>query len=360
MKYVPSPVGNPMRRAVLALVCAECRVPPFWIRTGIDIWWPGNIRVGRSSLNENVFLNGYGGITIGDHCLIARGACFFSGGHTFDRADILIVEQPLARAPIVVEDDVYFGLNCIILGGIHIGRGAIIGAGSVVTDSVPSGAIVAGVPARVIRFRDGYIQHPKTLLQTFRDHLFAPLRLTVLSDEMCEAIGVTSVNAERIAYVLPFVRGRLLDVGCGRNFLVAQYDGGGVGVDVFDWRKGALIVEDTSRLPFRTAAFDTVTILAALNHIVNREAVLREVHRVLKDDGQLVLTMIPPGLSAIGHKLLWWHGEDWARGMSKGEVYGFDTATLTALVSAQGFMLERHNRFLYRLNNLYVFRKATA
>lgn len=156
VKYLPSPVGDPIRRAVLALVCAECRVPPFWIRTGIDIWWPGNIRVGRSSLNENVFLNGYGGITIGDHCLIARGACFFSGGHTFDRPDILIVEQPLARAPIVVEDDVYFGLNCIILGGIHIGRGAIIGAGSVVTDSVPSGAIVAGVPARVIRFRDGY------------------------------------------------------------------------------------------------------------------------------------------------------------------------------------------------------------
>jgi len=156
VKYLPTPLGDPLRRVVLGAALAECRLPLFWIRAGIDVWWPTGIRIGRSCLNENVFLNGYGGITIGDHCLIGRGAAFFSGGHTFDRADRLILDQPLQKAPIVVGDDVYFGLNAVVLGGVTIGTGAVVGAGAVVVDDVPSGAIVAGVPARLVRYRDGY------------------------------------------------------------------------------------------------------------------------------------------------------------------------------------------------------------
>jgi len=177
---------------------------------------------------------------------------------------------------------------------------------------------------------------------------------------MCDRLGVTSVNAERIDYALGFVRGRLLDVGCGRNQLVRRYPRFGVGVDVFDWSTGALILNDTSKLPFVAASFDTVAVLAALNHIPNRSEVLRDIHRVLRDDGRLVMTMIPPGLSAIGHRLLWWHGEDWARGMSEGEVYGFTTEQMIDLAAAAGFVLVQHRRFVYKLNHLYVFRKTVA
>ena len=155
VKYLPTPFGDPLRKVVLLLSLRQCGVPTFWIRTGIDIWWPGRIRIGRTALNENLFFNGHGGITIGDHCLMGRGASFFAGGHTFDRAELLIVEQPLSTAPIVVGDDVYFGLNCIVLGGVTIGHGAVVGAGAVVTSDVPASAIAVGVPARVVGSRLG-------------------------------------------------------------------------------------------------------------------------------------------------------------------------------------------------------------
>ena len=54
-------------------------------------------------------------------------------------------------APIIVESNVFIGMNCIILKGVTIGCGSVVGAGSVVTDNVPPGMIAAGNPARVIK-----------------------------------------------------------------------------------------------------------------------------------------------------------------------------------------------------------------
>lgn len=54
-------------------------------------------------------------------------------------------------APIMIEDDVFIGMNCLVLKGVTIGRGSVIGAGSVVANDVPAGVIVAGNPARLVR-----------------------------------------------------------------------------------------------------------------------------------------------------------------------------------------------------------------
>lgn len=59
-----------------------------------------------------------------------------------------------ASAPVVIEDDVFIGVGCLVLKGVCLGRGAVVGAGSVVTRDVPPGAIVAGNPARVVGRRD--------------------------------------------------------------------------------------------------------------------------------------------------------------------------------------------------------------
>lgn len=56
-------------------------------------------------------------------------------------------------APIVIEDDVFIGMRCLIMKGVTIGRGSIIGAGSVVTKDIPEGVVAAGVPCKVIRKR---------------------------------------------------------------------------------------------------------------------------------------------------------------------------------------------------------------
>jgi SAM-dependent methyltransferase len=198
---------------------------------------------------------------------------------------------------------------------------------------------------------------PKTLTQKVFDFLYAPLRLTVLPDGAVARLGLSSSKVERLRAVTPLLQGRLLDIGCGDNELVRRY-GQGVGVDVYDWGGGALILTDCSRLPFPDLSFETITILAAINHIPNREEVLKEVHRLLTEDGRLLITMINPIISYIGHRFLWWWSEDKERGMDPGEVYGFWNKDMIALVAKAGFHLISHKRFVYGLNNLFVFRKA--
>lgn len=62
-------------------------------------------------------------------------------------------QEGISKGDIIVEDDVWIGFRSIILSGVHIGKGSVIAAGSVVTKDVPPYAIVGGVPAKVIKYR---------------------------------------------------------------------------------------------------------------------------------------------------------------------------------------------------------------
>lgn len=86
-------------------------------------------------------------LQIGDDCLIASGCKFIDHDHG-SQVGSPMNTQPGIDSPIVLENDVWLGVNVIVLKGVTIGQGAIVGAGAVVTKSIPTLEIWAGVPAR--------------------------------------------------------------------------------------------------------------------------------------------------------------------------------------------------------------------
>lgn len=103
-------------------------------------------------------------VWIGSHVQFARGVYVRSSNHRFDERTRPIMDQGHVSKrvsfegtdyAIVIEDDAWIGANAVIVSGAHVGRGAVIGAGSVVTGVIPPYAIAAGVPARVIGERKG-------------------------------------------------------------------------------------------------------------------------------------------------------------------------------------------------------------
>lgn len=91
-------------------------------------------------------------ISLGDNSGI--GVNIYTSNHCTDRTDIPMWKQGFTRAnPVVIGDDVWIGARVTILPGVHIGKGSVIGAGSVVTKDVPEYSVVGGNPARVLKSR---------------------------------------------------------------------------------------------------------------------------------------------------------------------------------------------------------------
>jgi acetyltransferase-like isoleucine patch superfamily enzyme len=95
-----------------------------------------------------------GGVEIGARVMVGPHVTFASGNHDFRQLDDpMRFAVAVSRGPIVVGDDAWIGAGVCILDGIRVGRGAVVGAGAVVTKDVPDFAIAVGVPARVIGSR---------------------------------------------------------------------------------------------------------------------------------------------------------------------------------------------------------------
>lgn len=191
------------------------------------------------------------------------------------------------------------------------------------------------------------------------NQVLLPLKLVIPQPLIARIPFLTTNYDTRMGVALQAVKGRLLDIGCGTNRLVRAYrqrGGEGTGVDVYGWDGVDLVVEDTSKLPFADASFDTITFIACINHIPNRDDVLKEARRLLAPDGRVVLTNLTPRLSRLWHAWAFWDKDQHERGMVEGEVYGFTHRELMALMTRAGFRLESRQPFSWGLNTLYVFR----
>jgi len=95
-----------------------------------------------------------GPIKIGDNVMMGPEVIILTISHKYDRLDVPMLEQGHnSPEPVSIGDDVWIGTRAIILPGISIGKGAIIGAASIVTKDVPEYAVVCGNPAKVIKYR---------------------------------------------------------------------------------------------------------------------------------------------------------------------------------------------------------------
>lgn len=93
-------------------------------------------------------------VTIGCDVMMGPECMMFTTNHTIADLSVPMDRQGFdAPRPIVIEDDVWIGARVIILPGVRVGRGSVIGAGSVVTHDIAPYSIVAGNPARLIRSR---------------------------------------------------------------------------------------------------------------------------------------------------------------------------------------------------------------
>jgi acetyltransferase-like isoleucine patch superfamily enzyme len=114
----------------------------------------GYVEIGDYSfVGCNAVLGAGGGIRIGNHVLIGQGVNIHAENHCFSDPSRLIRQQGVSYQGVVIEDDVWIGAKATILDGVTIGRGAIVGAGAVVTEPVPASSIVMGVPARAVGLR---------------------------------------------------------------------------------------------------------------------------------------------------------------------------------------------------------------
>jgi len=96
---------------------------------------------------------GNGGLKIGNNVRIATHTIIIPADHSFEDLSIPIMLQAEKRKGIIIDDDVWIGASVKILDGVKIGRGCVIGAGSVVNHSIPDYSVAVGVPAKVIKSR---------------------------------------------------------------------------------------------------------------------------------------------------------------------------------------------------------------
>ena len=154
-RIIPGFEGFFLRWLFLKLACAKMgRMGNIY--TGVRIVHAYGLTVGdKVNINHGTYIDGRGGVEIGDFVLMGPGVKIITSNHQIDHISGPITDQPCQLKEVKIEEDVWLGAGAIVLPGVTIGRGGVVAAGSVVTEDIPPFSIVGGAPAREIRKRRG-------------------------------------------------------------------------------------------------------------------------------------------------------------------------------------------------------------
>ena len=114
----------------------------------------GDLRIGDGTwIGPRCFFHAAGNLTIGANVGIAPGVKIITSAHREAGRELPILHAPIQFSPVVIQDDADIGVGAVVLPGVTVGRGAQVGAGAVVTKDIEPYSVVAGNPARLLRFR---------------------------------------------------------------------------------------------------------------------------------------------------------------------------------------------------------------
>jgi acetyltransferase-like isoleucine patch superfamily enzyme len=127
-----------------------------WIGKGTKIrCHEGEVRIGaKTVMGEECTISAYQHVSIGEQCVVADRVMLIDFDHNVAEVERPIRVQGIYKRDVRVGNNVWIGYGAQILRGVTVGDNAIIGASAVVSKDVPANAVVAGVPARVIRMRE--------------------------------------------------------------------------------------------------------------------------------------------------------------------------------------------------------------
>lgn len=151
VKHLPTKIGVGLRFVLLrrlAKQCGDCVA----IFEGVHFYQLANARFGSNiSIHPLCYIDATGGLTMGSDVSIAHNVTIMTTEHVFSDLHLNIREVPATSHPVMIGNDVWVGAGARILAGVEIGDHVVIGAGAVVTKSVPSHSLVVGVPARKVK-----------------------------------------------------------------------------------------------------------------------------------------------------------------------------------------------------------------
>ena len=126
-----------------------------YVLPNVIMCYPYRLNVGYNVfINRGAYITARAEISIGDNVMIGPYVVINSGGHLYKSKDKLIRNQGHKLEPINIGSDVWIGAHAVIMPGVTIGDGAVVGAGAVVTRSIPPYGVAVGVPAKVVSYRD--------------------------------------------------------------------------------------------------------------------------------------------------------------------------------------------------------------